>query len=172
MSKIIICRLNGSGKTTLGKELSKRIDYVHKDIEMYYFNTSNDNKYNQCRSKKDVIKDLESDFSKYENVVFTACKGNYGILDDLYDYAVFIKLDRDSRLSRIKERSFKQFGNKLLEDTKLYKQEKNFWEMAYNKDEIPIINWFESLKCPKIEIDGLKPVEHNIAIILNSLPQL
>ena len=117
MSKIIICGLNGSGKTTLGTELAKKIGYVHKDIEMYYFSTSNDNKYSQARSKDDVVKDLEDDFNKYENIVFTACKGDYGRLDDLYDLAIYIRLDRNTRISRIKERSFKQFGNRVLEDT-------------------------------------------------------
>ncbi|MBQ9314503.1 MAG: AAA family ATPase [Clostridia bacterium] len=135
MSKIIICGLNGSGKTTLGEALSKRIGYLHRDIEMYYFNTSNDNKYSKARSKDDVIKDLENDFNKYENIVFTACKGDYGMLDDLYDFAIYIRLDRDTRLNRVKERTFKQFGNKVLEDSKLYQQEMQFWEMAYNRDE-------------------------------------
>ena len=168
MSKIIICGLNGSGKTTLGNELTKRIGYVHRDIEMYYFNTSSNNKYSQSRSKDDVVKDLENDFTKYENIVFTACKGDYGRLDDLYDLAIYIRLDRDTRISRIKERSFKQFGNRVLEDSELYQQENKFWNMAYNRDETPIINWFKNLKCPKIEIDGMKPVEENITEILNN----
>ena len=172
MSKIIICGLNGSGKTTLGEELSKRIGYVHKDIEMYYFNSSNNNRYRQSRSKDDVIKDLENDFKKYDNIVFTACKGDYGRLNDLYDFAIYIRLDKDTRLIRVKERTFKQFGNKVLEDSELYQQETKFWEMAYNRDETPIINWFENLKCPKLEIDGHKPVAENIAVILNNFQLL
>ena len=172
MSRIIICGLNGSGKTTLGKELSKRIGYVHKDIEMYYFNTSNDNRYSNARSRDDVVKDLENDFKKYENIVFTACKGDYGRLDDLYDLAIYIQLARDTRLNRVKERTFKQFGNKVLEDAELYQQEVKFWDMVYNRDETPIINWFDSLKCPKLQIDGMKPIEDNVTEILNNFQWL
>ena len=52
----------------------------------------------------------------------------------------------------------------------LYKQEKKFWNNAYNRDETPIINWFENLKCLKLKVDGLKHVEENITEILNNLP--
>ena len=42
MSRIMICGLNGKGKTTLGKELSKKINFLHKDIEDFYFNNDTD----------------------------------------------------------------------------------------------------------------------------------
>ena len=170
MSRIVICGLNGSGKTTLGKELYQRIKYLHKDIEDYYFNNDNNGneyKYNKSRSKEDVSKDLEEDFNKYENLIFTACKGDYGELSDLYDLAIFIKVDKDTRLMRIKERSYKQFGNRVLENGDLYEKEKKFWDRVYNKDESEITDWFNSLKCEKIELDGKKNIEENIAIILD-----
>lgn len=170
MSRIVICGLNGSGKTTFGKELSQKINYLHKDIEDYYFNDeNNDNeyKYSKPRSREDVSKDLEKDFNKYENILFTACKGDYGELSDLYDLAIFIKVDKDTRLMRIKERSYKQFGNRVLENGDLYEKEKKYWDMVYNKDESEITDWFNSLKCEKIELDGKKNIEENIAIILD-----
>ena len=39
--------------------------------------------------------------------------------------------------------------------------------MVYNKDESEITDWFNSLKCEKIELDGKKNIEENIAIILD-----
>ena len=167
MSKIIICGLNGSGKTTLGKQLSKRINYVHKDIEDYYFNSNLNYKYIEPRSRENVTKDLEKDFNNYENIIFTSCKGDYGNLSNLYDLAIFIRLDRDTRLNRVKERSYKQFGNRVLENGDLYKKETEFWNMIYNKDESVITSWFNGLKCKKIELDGKKNIEENITIILD-----
>lgn len=86
MSRIVICGLNGSGKTTLGKNLAKRINYVHKDIEYYYFNNNNDYKYTKPRSRDEVINDLE----------------------------------KDTRLKRGIDRSYKQFGDRVLENGDLY----------------------------------------------------
>ena len=91
MSKIVICGLNGSGKTTLGKELAKAINYKHKDIEDYYFVDNNDYKYTSSLSKEEVIKKLEDDFNKNDNIVFTVCNGNYGNLSSKYDLAILIE---------------------------------------------------------------------------------
>ncbi|MBO5178722.1 MAG: AAA family ATPase [Clostridia bacterium] len=168
MSKIIICGLNGSGKTTLGKELSKKINYIHKDIETYYFKNENDYKYVSARTREEVTRELEKDFDKYENIVFTACKGDYGNLNDLYDFAIFIQLDKETRLNRVKERSYKQFGNRILKNGDLYEKENDFFNMVYNKEESVITEWFKNLKCSKIEIDGKNTIEENLRIILNN----
>ena len=69
MSKIVICGLNGNGKTTLGKKLAQRINYLHKDIEDYYFNNNIDYKYAKPRSRDDVSKELEKDFKDYKDII-------------------------------------------------------------------------------------------------------
>lgn len=171
MSKIVICGLNGSGKTTLGKKLAQEINYLYKDIEDYYFDNNSDYKYAKACSKDDVIKELKKDFNNYENIIFTSCKGDYGDLSNLYDFAILIRLDRDTRLKRVKERSYKQFGDRVLENGDLYEKEMKFWNMIYNKNESIIIDWFNSLECKKIEIDGNKKIEENIAIILDNFKQ-
>lgn len=172
MSKIIICGLNGSGKTTLGKELSKNIHYLHKDIEMYYFSDKNEYKYANALTRDEVTKALEYDFEKYENIIFTACKGDYGYLNDLYDFAILIRLDKESRLKRVKQRSYNQFGNRILENGDLYEKEMKFFDIVYNKDESEITDWFENLKCPKIEIDGKNTIEENMIIILEKCREI
>ena len=169
MSKIMICGLNGSGKTTLGKKLAKIINYKHLDIEKYYFSNNSSYNYDKPLSKEEVIDSLEKDFNKYDNIVFTACKGDYGNLSDKYDLCIFINLDKETRLNRIKQRSFEQFGNRILENGDLYEKENQFFKFIYQKDESDIIKWFETLKCDKIVIDGLNSIEENINIILNKL---
>lgn len=169
MSKIIICGLNGSGKTTLGKKLADILKYKHIDIEDYYFVDNNDYKYENSISKDEVVKKIESDFSRYNNIVFTACKGDYGNLNSVYDFAVYIRLDKETRLKRVKERSYKQFGDRILENGDLYERENSFFNKIYKKDELEIIEWFKKLKCNKIELDGLKTVDENVKIILSKL---
>lgn len=169
MSKIMICGLNGSGKTTLGRELAKVINYIHKDIEDYYFANNNDYKYISSLTKEDVTKKLENDFNKYNNIIFTSCKGDYGNLSDKYDFVIFIHLDKETRLKRVKLRSYKQFGNRIFENGDLFEKENQFFDMVYNKEELDITKWFEKLKCNRLEIDGLKTIEENIKVILKEL---
>ena len=171
MSRIMICGLNGSGKTTLGKELSKKINFLHKDIEEYYFNNNTDYKYNSSATKEAATKEIEKDINGFENIIFTSCTGDYGNLSDLYDLVIFIRLDKETRLKRVKQRSYKQFGDRILEKGDLFERENQFFDKVYKKDESDIIEWFNSLKCSKLEIDGLRNVEENVNIILGKLKE-
>lgn len=171
MSKIVICGLNGSGKSTLGKVLAKKINYLHKDIEDYYFNDDSDYKYNKdkTKDKQTVIKSIEEDFEKYSNIVFTACKGEYGNINEKYDLAIYLKVPKEERIKRVKERSYKQFKDRILPDGDLYLQEKKFWDYVINRDENEIIEWFDKLPCEKIILDGTKTTEENANIIAKML---
>ena len=169
MGKIVICGLNGSGKSTLGKKLADIINYKHIDIEDYYFVDNNDYKYESSISKDEVVKNIEKDFNKYNNIIFTACKGDYGNLNDMYDFAILIRLDKETRLKRVKERSYKQFKDRILENGDLYEKENSFFNKISKRNESEIIEWFENLKCNKIVLDGLKSTEENIKIILSEL---
>lgn len=166
MSKIIICGLNGSGKTTLGKVLAEKINYVHKDIEDYFFNNTQDYKYAYSLSKDKVIKLLENDFKKYSNIIFTACKGDYGSISENYDFAIYIKLDKNKRLERVKNRSFELFKERILEGGDLYYREQRFWNYVYSRDEKEILKWFESLTCRKIVIDGNNSLSENTELVM------
>ena len=172
MSRIMICGLNGSGKTTLGKELSKKINFIHKDIEDYYFTHNIDYKYNYSATKEEVIPKIEKDIKECDNIIFTSCKGNYGNLSDVYDLVIFIRLDKDTRLKRVKQRSYKQFGDRVLMNGDLFERENQFFDKVYNRDESDIIEWFNNLKCEKLELDGLKLVEENINSILDKLKDM
>lgn len=172
MSRIMICGLNGSGKTTLGKELSKKINFLHKDIEEYYFNNDTNYKYSSSATKEDVTQKIEKDINECDNIIFTSCIGDYGDLSDLYDFVIFIRLDKETRLRRVKQRSYKQFGDRILENGDLFERENQFFDKVYKKDESDIIEWFNKLKCSKLEIDGLRTVEENVNIILDKLKEI
>ena len=172
MSRIMICGLNGSGKTTLGKELYRKINFLHKDIEEYYFNNNTDYKYNSAATKEEVTQKIEKDINEYDNIIFTSCTGDYGNLSDVYDFVIFVRLDKETRLKRVKQRSYKQFGDRILKNGDLFEKEKQFFDKVYKKDETDIIEWFNNLKCNKLEIDGLRTTEENVNIILDKLKEI
>jgi len=168
----MICGLNGSGKTTLAKKLSKKINFLHKDIEEYYFNNDTNYKYSSSATKEDVTQKIEKDINECDNIIFTSCTGDYGNLSDVYDFVIFIRLDKETRLKRVKQRSYKQFGDRILENGDLFEKENQFFDKVYKKDESDIIEWFNNLKCSKLEMDGLRTVEENIKIILDKLKDM
>lgn len=169
MSRIMICGLNGSGKSTLGKALAKEMNYIHKDIEDYYFVKEDSYKYDKPIDRVSVSKMVEADIEKYDNIIFTSCKGDYGSVSKLYDVVIYINVDKDTRLSRVKQRSYDLFGDRVLAGGDLFERENIFFDKVYKKDESDIINWFNNLNCNIIEIDGLKPTNENVKIILNYL---
>ena len=173
MSRIIICGLNGCGKSTLGDALSKELNYPHKDIESYYFNDNKtDYKYAQSRSKSEVTKAIEKDFKNNHNIIFTSCKGDYGSISNLCDLVILIRLDKDTRVHRVKQRSYNQFGDRILKDGDLYEREMIFFDKVYKKDESEIREWFNNLNCCRIEIDGKNTVEENVDVVLEHIQKI
>lgn len=169
MSKIMICGLNGCGKSTLGKVLANELNYLHKDIEEYYFNGDGDYKYDKPQDKASVVKNVEADFDKYDDIIFSSCKGDYGNVSDKLDLVIHINLDRETRMKRVKQRSFDLFGDRILPGGDLFEREHAFFDKIYHKDGNDIIRWFNDLGCNKLEVDGLKSTEENVRFILDYL---
>ena len=141
----------------------------HIDIEDYYFYNGDDYKYEKPLATEEVIEKLEKDFDKYNDIIFTACKGEYGNISDTYDFAIYICVDKEIRLERVKNRSYKKFGDRILKNGDLYERENRFFNKVYEKNESEVIKWFRRLKCNKMQIDGLKSTDENVEIILSEL---
>lgn len=168
---IIICGLNGSGKSTLGKVLAEKLGFYYIDNEDLFFpKTDTDYTYACPRTRKEVEKLLLSEVQVHQNFVFAAVKGNYG--EDIlpyYQYAVVIDVPKDIRLQRVKNRSFQKFGSRMLPGGNLYEQENEFFNMVESRAENEVDEWVRSLECPVIRVDGTRPIEENVDVIIKCL---
>ncbi len=86
-----------------------------------------------------------------------------------FRYAVLLTLPRDVRLRRVRERSLRKFGDRMLPGGDLYEQEEAFFDFAASRPEDMVEEWARSLRCPVIRADGTRPVEENIRLILTHI---
>lgn len=165
---IIICGLNGCGKSTLGKELAEKTGFYFIDNEYLFFSRSEpDQPYTNPRTREEAEILFEKEVIEHDNFIFAAVTGDYGknILN-LYQYAVIIDVPKEIRSKRVRNRSFQKFGNRMLSGGDLYEQEENFFKFIENRPEDHVENWIKTLKCPVIRIDGTRPIEENVSLIL------
>lgn len=168
---IVICGLNGTGKSTLGKALAERLHFYFIDNEDLYFPKTDPNYiYTAPRTREEVGKLLFSEVKAHENFVYASVKGDYGeAVYPFFQYAVLIEVPKDIRIERVKNRSFQKFGDRMLADGDLYEQEERFFDLVKSRAEDTVEKWVQSLKCPIIRIDGTKPIEENIDLIVEQI---
>lgn len=165
---IIICGLNGVGKSTTGKALAERLNFHFIDIEDLYFPKTDPNYiYASPHTRDEVEKLLFSELKAHENFVFTSVKGDYGeAIYPFFQCSILIDVPKDIRMQRVKNRSFQKFGKRMLPGGDLYEQEERFFDLVKSRAENAVEEWVESLNCPIIRIDGTKPLEENVNLII------
>lgn len=168
---ILLCGLNGAGKSTLGKNLAKRLAFHFIDIEDLYFpKTEPDYMYAVPRTRKEVEALLKAEISAHSDFVLSAVKGDYG--EEIYpffQYAVLIDVPKNIRMRRVRDRSFRKFGDRMLPGGDLYEREEGFFRLVQSRAEDTVEKWLGSLTCPVIRIDGTKTVEENMAFVMEQM---
>lgn len=163
---ILICGLNGAGKSTLGRLLADQLSCPFIDSEDLYFSGTT---YTAPRSREEAVRILEERTSD-GNFVFAAVRGEYGpTFLSRVDTAVLIELPRRIRLQRVRDRSFRRFGERMLPDGDLYEQEQSWFRMVESRPEDYVRTWLDTFPCRLIRVDGMLPPEENLKYVLSRL---
>ena len=168
---IIVCGLNGAGKSTLGKALAEELNFYFIDNEELYFpKTDPHYVYASPRTRGEVEQILFSEINAHENFVFASVKGDYGeTILPYFQYAVMIDVPKDIRIQRVIDRSFQKFGNRMLPGGDLHEKEENFFHVVKSRPENTVEEWLQSFSGTIIRIDGTKPIEENISLIIEQI---
>lgn len=168
---ILICGLNGCGKSTVGRALAKEIGFHFIDNENLFFSRTDVNEpYVNQNSRDKVERLLMDEVHEHGDFVFAAVKGDYGKeIISLYKYIVLIEVPKEIRSQRVRNRSFQKFGSRMLMGGDLFEQEESFFKMIESRQEDYVENWLRMLSCPVIKIDGTKPIEENVALIIKQI---
>jgi adenylate kinase family enzyme len=168
---ILICGLNGAGKSTLGKRLAERLGWQFIDNEDLYFpKTDAQYEYADPREKAEVICLLEERIEKDRRFVFAAVKGDYGDkLLSLLDCIIVVDVPRETRLARVRERSLRKFGDRILDSGDLAQRENAWFRLVESRPEDHVEKWLETVDRPVIRVDGTRPVEENVEYLVSFL---
>ena len=108
-----------------------------------------------------------------ERFVFAAVRGNYGeAVLTYYKAAVLVEVPRDIRLQRVRERSYRKFGARMMPGGDLYESEKRFYDLIAARPEDYATRWLETMEIPLLRVEGIKPVGENVAIIADWLGRI
>ena len=170
---ILICGLNGAGKSTLGKILADRMGYEFIDNEDLYFPKKDPSYlFSGPASKEEVIRLLEEKISRNNRFIFAAVRGNYGdkLIASL-DHIVLIEVPKQVRSQRVRDRSYRKFGDRILPGGDLYDRESKWFSLTDSRPDAYVTDWLETVHCPVIRIDGTLPAEENADYLVSVLSE-
>lgn len=166
---ILICGLNGCGKTTLGQALAERLLCPFIDIEDVCFPRRDAAApYDAVPPRDEVERRLMERVQAYGRFVFAAVRGDYRI-SAFCRCAVRLCVPPDVRMKRIRERSFRAFGERMLPGGDLYEREEAFFRMAASRTERDAAGWPGSLGIRCLRVDGTRPVEETVYTIIKEI---
>ncbi|WP_299256197.1 AAA family ATPase [uncultured Aquimarina sp.] len=175
--KILIFGASGSGTTTLGNEIEKRTNFVHLDVDDYYWKKTQPPFQEKIPLTK-RNKNLKVDFKKFENVIICGSMVSWGKeWETSFDLAIFLYLNNSKRIERLEKRETERYGEKLLTDKKIKQNSKAFLEWAkqyenpnFNGRSLKIHNdWIELLTCEVLRINGEMELNNKVEKVITKI---
>ena len=164
--RVVVCGCNGAGKSTLGRALGEVLRWPFLDIEDYYFPAENRQAgyaYGRPRTREEAAALLAADLGRYEDCVLASVRANYGpAVESAFDAGILLETPREERLRRVRARSFRKFGSRMLEGGDLYEAEEAFFRMVAGRRETEPEEWLRGLGIPVLRLSGEDPVTENV----------
>jgi len=165
----------GSGTSTLGKKLENKLNYIHLDVDDYFWFPTNP-PFIKKREREERIKLLMTDISNKKKCVITGSLCGWGdVFIPFFDLIIEIETPTEIRIERIDKRESKRFGNRILQGGDMHDAHQKFIEWAESYDTADINSrskalhdcWLKDINCKKLVVDGTMPLEQIINLIEN-----
>lgn len=167
LHRIHIFGASGSGATTLGAQLAQRLDGLHLDTDLYYWQDT-EPPFRHKRSPDERVALIERDAQGAANWVLSGsiCSWSDPLLHH-FTFAVFLHLDPAIRMARIAARERDRYGARILPGGDMHEQHLKFmeWADSYDSARAPIRSldlherWMLKLRCPIVRLDSGMPVK-------------
>lgn len=171
--KIHILGASGSGTTTLGQAIGK-VGWLHLDADDYYWVKTNP-PFQQKVPIAQRNKDITRDFLSTDRVVISGSMFSWGEQwKQAFDLVIFIRIDPELRMKRLRAREEERYGQALLDDPIIKSGSEAFlkWAKQYDKGTFTGRSlalheqWLRDLSCPILRLDGAAALEENVKQVL------
>jgi len=168
--RVLVTGASGSGTTTLGRAVSRELEVAFFDADDYFW-LPTEPPYQQQRDPSARLSLLVADLAKVPHSVTSGSVINWGgALEDSFSLIVFLTLQPQLRLARLREREIARFG----------RADSTFLESAAQYDEgcldensrIGDERWLTKQSCPVLRIEGDVSVPERVARVANALSNL
>jgi len=178
--KLLLFGASGSGTTTLAKVIAEKANFMHLDADDYYWKPT-EIPFTEKIPLQERNKNIKIDFQKYDNVVISGSMVSWGKeWETAFDLAVFIRLDNDIRMERLRKREIERYGGLLDMDTERKKVHEAFMDWA-NQYENPQFkgrslqvhnDLIKKLDCPVIRINGEMELEDKMDKVVHKIREI
>lgn len=177
---IIITGSSGSGKSTLGRLVAAELNIPYFDIDDFLWRWDTPVPYTVMCSREEKISGLMNAIAPHDHFCMGGSMSSFHEhFDPLFDLSVLLTCDPALRTRRIQARKLQQFGTRILPGGDMYEENCRFLASVPSYDDgtgSPNLRdhtaWLESLPCPMLRLDGARPLEENVRIIVDSWQQL
>ena len=175
---IILFGAMGVGDSTLGKEVAKRLNLPHFDLDNYHWRWDTEIPYTVFKSREERTADIMKAISGTSHFVMSGSMWSIRkAFEPLFNLAVFMTAPAEIRAERLRIRSVTRWGDRVLPGGDMYESSevyKNYLACAqsYNQDIRPNAcliqheQWVKELPCPVLRIDGTKPIAENAESVI------
>jgi adenylate kinase family enzyme len=173
------CRLHitgasGSGTTTLGRALASAWSVPHADADDYFWLPTSP-PFMTKRDAGDRRRLMDEMFLGRDGWVLSGSVTEWGDpLLDHFDAVVFLSLDNEVRMERLRARELTRSGEAIRDGGAREAAYRNFidWANAYEDPEFNGRSrtrheqWLSSLPCPVLRLDSARPVDELVSQVV------
>jgi len=159
--RILVTGASGSGATTLGRALSARLGSSFLDADDYYW-IPTDPPYKEKRDPAARLQLILAELQRASSSVIAGCVRNWGgELEDSFSLIVFLILDAEIRVARLREREMGELGR--VDEAFLE------WAAQYETGRMPGRSralhekWLSERSCPVLRLEGDLSVAERVA---------
>lgn len=170
---IMIFGPSGSGKTTLGRLVAQELGILFVDIDDYLWRKDTAVPFSVMYSRAEKISGLMEAISQTDCFVMAGSMDSFHEhFDPFFVLAVHLTAPAEVRVSRVHQREYAAFGNKVLKGGDMYASHQRFLDDVAGYDSgggstsmALHTKWADSLQCPVLRLDGSGELSSNVSII-------
>lgn len=168
---------SGAGISSLGQALSKEINIPYFDSDDIFWESTNP-PFTAMRSieqRQMILRDIDSSNDSW---IIGGSMLQWGdFLRDKLDLIVYVYIDKEKRISRLRKREKLRFGDRILKGNDMYDNHQAFigWAESYEdggpdmRSRMSETAWISRARCKVVRIENEISIEEEIELVKNSL---